>query len=963
MRRTTPPAFLLILLCVVWWTATPISAATCEVDTNKKQWSSASSWTCGHVPTADDTVVVGDSGTIDTMICDCSSGTTGCTSGCIAGQVEINVGSFLTSDGNNRLFVFGEGSTATDYTGSLLNHGVFIPRAGDTVLGNCDALGWEDCQMAEYPGSILAGRGLVVYDGSVASVIQEKCPQGEQIATTGIATAADCEGTTPGQDIGLKLKGITVKDDELNGLALYVEYPAGHRGTWYDIIKTLAPDTIWLDFDSRGQNAAHGLTFTAAANVNVSGTTLTWTGQEFRNECSGGASNGSACTDDSDCTGGKCVDFGRLARGANFVCDADCAPLSNASPATTSEYLPCAAARTIVSCDTASPSVCTLSAAIGGGNTCNAGAPDAARVITEPGLTWPRNSYLERFDAGDPIKIVKTIKFSIPDANKGIPAAWPGGSPADITAHDKHSFIVQTNNSVIDLYGFEMSFFGIRDNEAPYVRGAIATDMTSANETGALRLSLGDMHHNMGNATLELRDLSGVEFNELTLRDSMYTDNAGPESQHGIAIGPNPAFNNKGASIILDELRVSRYGDDGIDSGPDAGWAEDDWDKILVSRSTGSWSSNTDELPSSECWVLLTDRVGVKRYVDVDRSLCAEWGDGAAIVAFTGGTGGTPPTFRSLVSNTVVLNSGYHGIGHADDSTDSFAEEHMNIVNSVVIGSEPYASGAAAALSIGRIYSSFLEGGDRVAGAQSIYGSVLTCKNGTTCNAVLPPMSATAATMENGTQTFRDVLVVAPETGHLAGVHFGRGSDTYPIVADHLTIIGREPAFDGYGVYMEGDGAYDIRNSVFFNLAIPLDLTNGNAQITSRYNYYVTNNDLCNDGATGKCAANGIPSDTDTTSAMDDLSWVDTTWSPLPIPESKLRNAPTSDATFPGARCAGPTDWKTLEEVYPRLSLILGGHPGVYDRTLCKDEDKDGIWDIHDDCRGVYNPRQEGCGQ
>ena len=169
----------------------------------------------------------------------------------------------------------------------------------------------------------------------------------------------------------------------------------------------------------------------------------------------------------------------------------------------------------------------------------------------------------------------------------------------------------------------------------------------------------------------------------------------------------------------------------------------------------------------------------------------------------------------------------------------------------------------------------------------------------------------------------------------------------------HNTMFGiadTEPAFQSDGLIMQGPAGRTntVKNNLFANIYWGIALS-GSQTVNSNYNLFwrVTGNDLTLGG-------------NDLTTGVLGVQNPSTTWPDFDLLAGSTAKTSLGDDGHPrGVRVAGltPASVRALKKVYP----FLGPLPQIANITPAQggvDSDRDGIWDLHDNCDRKPNPSQ-----
>lgn len=903
-----------------------------------------------------------DTCTINTgVVVDCNQAT------CTCGSMNNN-GSLYCSNAAGCTWVFGNATANCEgaATDTVCASTAAYVGTGEWVIGNLDVFTVDvgtdalenltENEIAPSAGGVVRIQGKRIIGGEVLRVdetAKENCPQGSypELANGDPSIAiASC-------NVDFKVYvdiGRPVRQDEFDGLVLGYLWPAGRRGTWYDILDTIPPNILQLDGDSRGQMRRHGYQETATATVAAASVDVT-------------ATSGFSAFD---------TVAGKYPIGGHFMCTAtDCTPQDHPPGGVSAEnyYMPCLEARRIIAAPTTT--TLTLKNAYAGAG-CIAGA--AATIVWEPG-GWTNSNADGTLNDIDYVES-PTGPFQIID-----PAVvTTKTAPADINPPGANGLLRQfqfipADNGSLDIDYAAISFCGRADATVADA-DCIECRYTTANTSGKCDIDWSEIAWFSGTMAYSIQNpAEDIELTGLSIRDVLPQNDAPPMdtnlgTSHGIRIIDNNTATIR--DVRVDQLSTRRIGDDAFqlvydsDDAKVGGRTTMDYNDVSYTRSTNVWASLVAPVASCECVDYSTPSAGIGAGVEgrflIDQLLCSNISDGAIVGPSDqgqdyGGIVFSNSVIRNVAGNCFIpTNLGVTPVPWADFGAG------FKIVNNACIVPGAGTNLVGGWHGAGQLYSNLIYSQQGSKFAQSAYGNMWLQRSGAAAGIGFDiEVLGEVGDGFPSTLTFRDN--VSFNSGGTIGATAFTGANgsggSPPTTVDHHTHVGSATGTNLFLQLLNTD--FTVTNSVSLTTSSNLirndDAAPACPTLTDDYNFYLRTGatDCLDTGCVGGCVlgANTIP----TGGAADSgqLSFANMQIPDLTIsPTSTAYTSLGSDGTHRGARCAGPANWQILELVYPPLNML--GRPGVHDAN-CYDKDGDGLYDLHDTCDTDPDPLAVSC--
>ncbi len=925
-RQGALVALLLVAACVL----SPLRLAWAEprVSAASGAWCAPATWDPQGVPEVADSVQI--SADHEVVLAG------GCAQ--VAADLTLAGGGRLASAGGQTLTL---GNPIAEYV--VDNAGELALGAGDRLELDCDEVATPRCVVVNRAGGAFVARGARLADGTVREASGENCPANSDFRPAAPFVAADCT------DVVLEVDGVgAIEDGDARFVGRFIRFgwPAAHRGTWYRIAGTAAPDRLVLDYNSESQQADRGIgpaTPERVATVAEGSNAVLW-------------------------PGGLEDDDARVSIGSWFLCDADCPAVTNDSPfpGASQERLPCASARRIVDV----PMVCEGGSSAGqpcsdavacpagtcSGNsgrlwldsgypTASCAVGGAARIIgSSAGNGYAVVDYVERFAPGDPFAIWDPVALTVPEENRQF-------TPVQNKATGG---VRIQNDALLDFEGVRMSFWGRGDTAIASGYGPIESHFTAANQSGGLYLRSVEIAHFGGGEAIAYRNVkTGLGANEdVTARDPLPTDQgADPSRGHGIWLKDYRYPEGNGVTSIV-RFRGTRLGDDCIVVNGSSIAGVDPWARIAIDHPTCTFSSTIGRRPSTQCVDLQDPLLRVRDGIDVLAPLCSNFRNGG--VWWATPTIGGDPGGRVLISDGVFQNLQEPCFGTS--TPPDYRVRRVVAVNSVcrALPSHTAQPVVSATGSYGAdVFSSYFADTARaIIDADTVKGAFvqLGYANGATgfYTFLNQPQGFT-----NSDQTYEDVVVrrVACPIGVNCVIARGflvdtRDGVTSQLSIAHATFAGIVPGHPGVMLQTSDNaGAFaTLRDSVAWKVGQLLTSLGNPAELVESHNLLASTPSFCSASGGGQC-----PVRSPTTLPNGVVAVVSEDAGNLtPLAGSTPFTMATSDGTPAGARAAGPASWARLERIYPPLAAL--GRPGVRISRYDADTDADGMFDLHDHC-------------
>lgn len=877
MRR-----FLIFLLLFLLATCALGAARTASVD---GAWSATATWGGAAVPTAADTCTInsGIEVRIDTNA--------------VCGGVT-NSGSLYTDD-QCRTMTWGPAAAGSGATAAYTGAGTLGLKGCDVLEVDCTTDTSTTCELRASTGGSIVAHGRFLATGTVTAVSGENCSQGDYPDGIDSDACTDITLTVAVND-GSFLSDITAGD------VLAPVWPSAHSDTWYDIATVTAPDTLVLDYNSRGQARRHGYQETGNGTIAASGTTFTAT-SGFSTFVTG--------------TGAGSTEW---LLGGYVFCDSDCTNTVNTSPANEDQWLPCANAARIASIS--SGTVLNLASSYSGAG-CTAGA---AHIIGNGTASWPMYEYVERFSPGDEFEIFRPVTITIPSANR------------DMNAQTHHYWIDVQDDAALDLKYASLQFLGRADSVTGSGGGMIEPfndGFTSSNASGTLDLEWVEIAHMGGEDVPSVYNLSeDTTWKHILVRDPIPTDLTKPVSvTHGLILRDS---GTSAVSFHIEDFRVMRMGQDAIGGS----WTGQDYVDITGKRMRFVYNSTISPESDGNCIQFAAGgTTGVMEFEDV---LCSNFELGGYFIPASD----TSDTWGGrMLRNAVFQNIGTGGCYGSASKAMTYGDSDGHVViNVACLAKHTTPMG----LHNADIYSSYVEANTALLKVVPVARGVMGVGsiNGASTLIGFDTQLSDGGFSSDGPSCVDCALqtsISSSITGR--GAEVGTGGSTYNTLLDHVTFYS---GHSSAAVSVVSTGASStpvntIRNTIFFS-SRNLGISHSTATLDEHHNGF---------WRVGGTGCSGCTLDGTSTKEVGTLSFHDLFLPNLtPAGKSTPLTFTTSDGTPLGARVAGPSHWERLELIYPPLQAK--GRPGVYLPAYAIDTDGDGIYDIHDNNDAFANPYQ-----
>ena len=876
----------------------PVWAETCT-------WSANGLWSTGGgcTPTGDDTCTINANVIV---LCDQSP--------CLCGQVTNNGHAYPlpTSTG----WKIGDGLAAgtTDH---------WTNAAGASLI-------WGPGQTVEFNTTSSAGIATTAgitnngYVSATGRTIREE---------SAITSFGAISGNWPNRQI--VITDNTLQSATANEFAGKVMIPTSgvHRWQWFDIAAS-SGSTLTLDIDDRGGYDSRG----KAGRVGPAATT--WAPGDWGTTYSTGTATVASGAATVTFGGGASI-IPSNALGGRFICTAGTDDDTEAAFDTNVRRI----------CSVTSTTGVTLCSNYGTA-ACAAGG---TYVIYDDNQPPTAAAYANTFAEGDTFIIYQ---------------------PAVITATNKsdanqngHWYFTANSGSTSSFSGVDIGYCGQRKGG-----GASNVDCMTVNQidnslsTEGFYLDLSDVHHPSGQIVLLANDGRYIKPTRTTIRDC--ADGGADDSSecHGVAYY-DPAGGGRSEYNGYEDGRVVRVNDDAF-----SWFSSGESDGVVcancsIDRTVFGWVGvNTVADPSAQGFETSTTATVTNLRIDQ----CLATNIDNAVIAFpsTNPAHVTTATItRSIIQNSQTTSLVTAAFGETAAPTD--ANYRVIFAGNLFRNGAPDRDGVGAgagpdSLAIrGRYYSNVFDG------AQSASRPAITYFQGGWGNILIGPAAAPSGTLlllhqatdDNlnpaSVKLYDNAIIGSRDHTNGNGINYGwLGVDVAAAAAvgydvQHNTVFGTsdtEGAFEILGLIMQGPSGRTntVKNNLFGNVYTALDRS-GAQTTTSNYNLFwrVTDPGVTLGG-------------NDLTTGILGLQNLSTAWPDFDLFSGSTAKTSLGDDGHPrGCRVAGPPHAavSALLKVYPFLSPL----PQTINITPAqggKDSDRDGIWDLHDNCDRKPNPSQ-----
>lgn len=591
-------------------------------------------------------------------------------------------------------------------------------------------------------------------------------------------------------------------------------------------------------------------------------------------------------------------------------------------------------------CSVTSTTVAELCTAYGTAS-CAAGA--AFRVYDD---NQPPNAYpiVESFSEGDTYEIWDPAVMTVIAANQ------------TDTGQDDNWNLVVGDGSYTVLDGVEIGYCGQRRLGGPAVEISclVVNDIDNSRSDEGFYASNWEMHHWNGQAALRLNDVSNMTIEEFAIRDAaeggVAANGAASNEAHGIELQDN-ADGRRVVNLTIRDGRIVRINDDALsfivaDEGDERVCDGCRLDRLFIGFIPANDGGSAQGFEPVQG--MTNSRFSDSFITNINEELIATK------------TPSTTTAYSLTIYNNVLLNSqtsSAASLGESGSATNSASQ--VSFVGNYVAGF--WLNGALR----GNLYSNFF---DRRVSYSAGNTSVISTPQSARGNVLLLGPSdkqggivhqTTNHALSPSTINILDNAIVAAATPLATAVYtvpgrLGVSSETQPAFnVQHNTVLCNDALMtSGLGGGARVNGASGMvatfKNNLHGDCEEAIDRSAGTVVPSLTYSQFWSLDATCY----------GVCSPETNNVSTGSLGTVDLQRGDATLRKGAVSQANLGDDGHPrGARVAGPPDFERLRAVFPFLAPI----PRVVNITPAQggqDQDKDGVWDLHDNCDRTPNPGQ-----